>query len=902
MPNYLHPGVYIEEIPSGSKPIEGVGTSTAAFVGYAVKGRIAEPTLIQKWDDYERIYGGVRDLGKSTQGDPMGLSVAAFFLNGGTKAYIVRVTEDTEKKVLGANHAAKATGYVDHPSETGKKALKFTAANEGAWANGIIIKLQDNELGNGSYDVLVGRESTDSRGNVTFTADESFVGVSLDADHPLYIGNVINARSDLVTVDEVSDVSTLNMVSDQYLGTSTSGDLSDVSLDFSALSPSARKMKITVDTETEKTIALDQKHFTDLPSLAAHIRDKVQKIDAEKECYAKFSCEVLNNKKLVLTSGTRKSISSVKIKHDFGIAPGLKLGVVLYQGSSTSGDLGGGFSLALSNTTTFPDTESRSLQGTVDGNPFTVDLGNSDLAGIADIAAVINGVNGLSCTASGTTLKLVSDTARSTSSVVIQSDFGIAPTLKLGIAPENHGGEELTGQDYHNKSLSKGSSTSGDLGASFSLALSDNALFPDADARSLRGVLDGSPFGPFDLGTDDLADIGAIAGKISEIAGLTCTAVGNKLVLESALTGATSAIVIQSDFGIAEMLKLGVLPENWGGVERTGPQNSELNFRIELTGQEHADSAMPKDRLDNGVDGGKPLLDDYVQVFTRFTKYRDINIICLPGQYWSQDSAGNAVVQAAIGHAEKMKSRMVLVDPPPSYELTNEKMVNDMGLPSQTYCVTYYPWVSAANRFYHAERAPGLPKNVLVPPSGYAAGMWAKIDAKRGVWKAAAGTETGLLGISGLEFQVEDGEQDSLNPWGVNCLRRMPGAGPVIWGARTLATKADPEWRYVPVRRTAMMIEQSIYQGVQWAVFEPNNHILWSALRANIGNFMNGLFRAGAFQGEKASDAYFVRCSLGDTMTQGDIDAGQVIAIVGFAPLKPAEFVIVRIQQKVNQQ
>jgi len=130
----------------------------------------------------------------------------------------------------------------------------------------------------------------------------------------------------------------------------------------------------------------------------------------------------------------------------------------------------------------------------------------------------------------------------------------------------------------------------------------------------------------------------------------------------------------------------------------------------------------------------------------------------------------------------------------------------------------------------------------------------------------------------------------------------MPGVGPVIWGSRTLATKAHPEWRYVPVRRTAIMIEQSIYEGIQWAIFEPNKHSLWSSLRANIDSFMNGLFRAGAFQGEKALDACFVRCGLGNTMTQGDIDRGQVIIQVGFAPLKPAEFVIVSIQQRVGQE
>ena len=180
--------------------------------------------------------------------------------------------------------------------------------------------------------------------------------------------------------------------------------------------------------------------------------------------------------------------------------------------------------------------------------------------------------------------------------------------------------------------------------------------------------------------------------------------------------------------------------------------------------------------------------------------------------------------------------------------------------------------------------------------------MWSKIDGRRGVWKAPAGVETGLLGVAGMQYIVEDGEQDVLNPLGVNCVRALPNFGSVIWGSRTLSTKANPEWRYVPVRRTAIMMEQSIYGGIQWAVFEPNNHLLWSALRANIGSFMDGLFRSGAFQGEKASDAYFVRCGLGDTMTQGDIDRGQVIVIVGFAPLKPAEFVIVRIQQKVGKQ
>ncbi len=207
-----------------------------------------------------------------------------------------------------------------------------------------------------------------------------------------------------------------------------------------------------------------------------------------------------------------------------------------------------------------------------------------------------------------------------------------------------------------------------------------------------------------------------------------------------------------------------------------------------------------------------------------------------------------------------------------------------------------------ANPLYHPDKAPLKAKTVAVQPSAIAAGMWARIDGKRGVWKAPAGVEARLTGAAGLQYQVENLEQDSLNPLGVNCIRKLPNFGSVFWGARTLSTNADPEWRYVPVRRTAIYIEESIYRGIQWAVFEPNDHPLWSSLRANIGGFMNGLFRAGAFQGKTAKEAYFVRCGLGDTMTQSDIDRGQVIVMVGFAPLKPAEFVIVRIQQKVGEE
>jgi uncharacterized protein len=382
----------------------------------------------------------------------------------------------------------------------------------------------------------------------------------------------------------------------------------------------------------------------------------------------------------------------------------------------------------------------------------------------------------------------------------------------------------------------------------------------------------------------------------------TAAASGNRLILRSGETGANSSVVVSApSAGVTDagpILMLGAAP---GGTEQNGEQAllAQLVVQPQGTGGAPAPATYTFD-LAGGTDGQSATEKDYQSVFSQFVKMRDINIICLPGMTWD-GGTGETVLQDAIAHAETTRSRMVIVDAPDGKELETGSDVNNLQLGTSTYSALYYPWISVSNPDYNAESNPTAARTVNIPPSGFAAGMWSKIDSRRGVWKAPAGTETGLLGLADLEFIAEDAEQDELNPLGVNCIRRFPGYGQVVWGSRTLATNADPEWRYIPVRRTAMFIEGSIYNGIQWAVFEPNNDQLWSALRASIGSFMDGLFRQGTFQGTTAADAYFVNCGLGSTMTQGDIDAGQVIVLVGFAPLKPAEFVIVRIQQKVGQ-
>ena len=234
--------------------------------------------------------------------------------------------------------------------------------------------------------------------------------------------------------------------------------------------------------------------------------------------------------------------------------------------------------------------------------------------------------------------------------------------------------------------------------------------------------------------------------------------------------------------------------------------------------------------------------------------------------------------------------------PPPSGRWGSMEDVRTViqGLNINAYrenAIIYFPHIKAANP---------LRENRVeeFAASGAIAGLFARTDAQRGVWKAPAGTEATLAGVRELAYKLTDEENGQLNPYGINCLRIFPIYGNVVWGARTMAgaDQLASEWKYVPVRRLVLFLEESLYRGTQWVVFEPNDEPLWARIRLNIGTFMNNLFRQGAFQGTSPREAYFVKCD-SETTTQYDIDRGIVNIVVGYAPLKPAEFVIIKFQQ-----
>ncbi|GAA4095496.1 phage tail sheath family protein [Actinomadura miaoliensis] len=416
----------------------------------------------------------------------------------------------------------------------------------------------------------------------------------------------------------------------------------------------------------------------------------------------------------------------------------------------------------------------------------------------------------------------------------------------------------------------------------------------------------------------DLPDAVAASTDPAEIAAAIQTAVRNLTILKAGTpaaafnaftctvegTGADAALLLQSGTGAdaataskgssvlvqparrndaAVRLRLG---EGGGGVSqnalavRRPPGIAALRLGVNArTG--------PVTDVRQGTDG--TAAPSFTDAFPRLDQKTDFSLLAVPGENTPQ------LVDEGLRYCENRPLRDVfyLGEMARNYVTADaaETFRKRLTKPN-SYGALYFPWIKAL------DPSGVSAEPVLLPPSGYIAGLYARIDANRGVWKAPAGTSASLGGAVGLAVELTDVDHGNLNPLGVNVIRRFPAAGIVAFGARTISS--DPEWKYVPVRRMAIMLRVSVYHGIQWAVFEPNDEVLWAQLRQNIGAFMMTLFRQGAFQGATPSEAFFVKCD-GETTTQADIDLGVVNVLLGFAPLKPAEFVVVKVSQQAGQ-
>jgi phage tail sheath protein FI len=307
---------------------------------------------------------------------------------------------------------------------------------------------------------------------------------------------------------------------------------------------------------------------------------------------------------------------------------------------------------------------------------------------------------------------------------------------------------------------------------------------------------------------------------------------------------------------------------------------------VELAGGKRADATpvhvTPDDYMGDSADrtgfGGLEAIDNVTMVA--------VPDLMAAYQRGMIDLEGVKAVQLAmIAHCELMADRVAIIDPPPNYnaQQIREWRMEKAGLDSKQAAL-YWPWIKVFD--------PSSGENIMVPPSGHMAGVWARSDDTRGVHKAPANEV--VRGVVDLELNITKAEQDTLNPNGINCIRSFPGRGVRVWGARTLSS--DPAWRYLNVRRLFNYLEKSILNGTDWVVFEPNDQALWAKIRRTIASFLVMEWRKGALFGATPDDAYYVKCDDETNPSEG-IDLGQVVCEIGVAPVKPAEFVIFRLAQ-----
>jgi phage tail sheath protein FI len=334
------------------------------------------------------------------------------------------------------------------------------------------------------------------------------------------------------------------------------------------------------------------------------------------------------------------------------------------------------------------------------------------------------------------------------------------------------------------------------------------------------------------------------------------------------------------------ILSLGDYNREFGGLSYESPMSYTVMHYFLNGGQDAYIVRVAKRTKRKNSAGGIIGFKEIQLGLKAFDKVDLINLLCIP-PFSFQHDVDLQTWKAAVEYCASRRAFLII-----DQSTTWKKPENVRASLEDSNAALYYPHLIMTD-----------PLNGNAPavfaPCGAVAGVIARIDTQHGIWKAPAGSDAVLTGVLGLNASLSDLDADNLNRLGINCIRYMPSHGPVIWGARTLqgVDSFVLEWKYINVRRLALFIEESLYRGLKWAVFEPNDESLWAKIRQTVGNFLQGLFLQGAFLGTTPREAYFVKCDRG-TISQRDIDQGIVNLLVGFAPLKPAEFVIIKIQLK----
>ena len=868
MPQYKAPGVYVEEVERGAKPIEGVGTSTAGFLGETERGPTA-PRLVTSYADYQRLFGGV------VEGRYLAQAVQGFFQNGGSRCYVGRVTSETVETATGNLPALGATvGHLRAERDT----LDFGLVADDQTPTREVDVEPVAEVGDETVTITNLAITGDRRADFEVATEVPSEGLPVEAGDPYPIavtfthqGGASSGNNPTLEVtvagEATADSVTLagEALGDPLGSANNDGTFgySTGTLDFGS---------VPVGATTAHTVT-----FQNLGSTAVTLGDPGTSVSdssspfelAQPDAYADQTVESTEEVEVLVTAtpgSAGESTDTLTLEDESGNATTVDLAVtgvltdeVLAEEAGTQSNDG-----AL---TTAADTQAF---GTfVVGNTRTFRLHNRGEAAVTVTDSTWSGDgdafrlhetdeidDGGLTIPGGSSVELTVQAAQAAgeSTATLTLNF----SYQSGGNPQTDSVSITVEADVVESLIELAAVGPGDWGAGVAVTVSDASLYEQS--------------------TNDLFQVAVRYWRDP----------ADRAVARAVLADPGRALDEAPDPDVEELydnLSPKAASSDHYGTTLSGnstlvdvvDENSRDDGPRPANGTVWLDADFPDEAVEAGDYDGDAVDPDDRTGFAAFEQVDEITMVCVPDEHEYDSRLSGKVVT----HCTGMGDRFAILNSPPSPDSPGALQPTERS----DFAAFYYPWLTIGH--------PETGRDQDVPPGGHVAGIYARSDQQQGVHKAPANEQ--VRGIRGLQKTVSTGDQETLNPRGVNCIRTFRGRGTRVWGART--TSSDPAWKYVNVRRLFLFVEESIDEGTQWVVFEPNDEQLWARVRQTIRNFLTSVWQDGALMGTTPEQAFYVKCDR-STMTQNDIDNGRLICEIGIAPVKPAEFVIFRISQK----
>ena len=913
MPEYLSPGVYVEETSFRSKSIEGVSTSTAGFVGPTRYGPVSGlPELITSLADFERIYGGLDDLtfGGNPQPNYLAHAVRAFFEEGGERLYVSRIFNFGSTNPIDSYYAFFSpsdlvTIKARFPGAAGSMGVSFTlrvGPNILSWS-GLpnaripgLSRLQEYTL------VYVRRLTTAT--DATKAADQLAAGTEKDVatliaaatktpsySSPTVFQGAKSAANDLkAAVDAVvKAITTASTTTPQSVAAATQKKADEFTTESAKTAADlvAKAAKHEADKGRITTVQTVQDVTTrTATALANTIEAILNAVNASTETDPKKVAEAGQTEANKYTSDPAKTVAGLvaKAAKDAADKSGATVQSVRDDTKTAADAIESAVQAVADYAKTHPEPSVSAIAAAAQqaASKFTDDPAKTAAGAVAQVAATAAAQANASIESvskevnkDATARKAAAD--KFTNVVLtpwLPVDSDVKASLYIAQQVPDPGGPywELNGKKLDTLNLTEGTTEIRPITVVVEIARQI------VDAQGIPRYSAPESLGEFNF---DPRSASGLTGAFTRAPATRFEALTTPFAVETTLDFTSP----DNDKTIAFASEL--MNQAFSGLNGASFSADTLRVSYILASKNPGDGEEPDLAAYEGHPDFTDITGDKLQMpkngLLAFEAIEDISIVAAPGySALSTDDERLAVHRAIIDHCEKMRYRVAVLDTP-QHQLVSGAL-NFRNLTSSNYAALYYPWITILD--------PATDQRLNLPPSGFVAGIYARNDTEHAVFKAPA-NEVVRLAID-FEQRINKAQQDVLNPEGVNCFRYFPGHGFLLWGARTIST--DPDWKYISVRRYFAYLEHSIDRGTQWVVFENNGPQLWDNVRRTIEDFLLNEWKMGALLGDKPEQAYFVRCDR-STMTQNDLDNGRLVCLIGVAVVKPAEFVIFRIGQ-----